>query len=338
MKPSLFHQSFHCLRVVFHVRACRLGLLCLGLGALSTGSFHSAVWAQEPARQRIVPVGTTKEAATDASKTASEEAPKTEPASNSAARFPYRPMTSWIGQRFLFLPAPKSLGNGQYDDFSGGLKRRDYAGRTLKVVNVSDFSGRVHVEFEVEGDGAHLRARTLPNKESLKGLLLVADLEAARAQWQGQTLWCKQQMLSTYNEATDELGSLTIKKYAPVKVVAIEPGWDEEKPLRFLLECADGRHGFIDVNLSGTNVPQELRELSRFESYFLTENPRLLHRWPASIWTAIENNRVLGGMTVEQVQLSWGTPTRTTRTAAGEQWHYPAGILTFKNGVVVNIQ
>ncbi|MBI3422517.1 MAG: hypothetical protein HY011_06220 [Acidobacteria bacterium] len=95
-----------------------------------------------------------------------------------------------------------------------------------------------------------MRARTLPNKESVAGLLLIDDLEKARQQWLGQILWCRQMRLSTYDDATDQLSSLPLAKYAPLKVIAIQPGWDEEKPLRFVLQTSEGKQGFLDLNLT----------------------------------------------------------------------------------------
>lgn len=291
-----------------------------GLSLISQCLICSVVFAQEPARQNVVP-----------------EAPRKSGVTETALQFPYRPMGDWQGQRFIFLSSPKPLEHSTYDDFNGTRKRKDYAGRVAKVVAVSDFSGRVHLEFELEDTGEHLRARTLPNKESLAGLLLVDDLEKARQQWLGQTLWCRQMRLSTYDEASDQLGSLALKKYAPLKVVAVKPGWDEEKPLRFVLQTSDGKQGFLDVNLSGTNVQPETRHLNRFEEHFFSEDPKSKYKWPARIWTAIEGNRVISGMTMEQVRLSWGEPEKTARTAAGEQWTFAAGVLTFRNGVLTDI-
>jgi hypothetical protein len=290
--------------------------------ALLIFTLNGGISAQKPTRQNVAPT----------------EARKSSPAIETATLFPFRPMSDWQGQRFIFLPCPKPLENGAYDDFSGTPKRKNYAGRILKVVSVSDFGGRVHLEFELEDTGERLRARTLPNKESVKGLLLVTDLEQARQQWTGQTLWCKQRVLTTYDEASDTLGTLTIKRYAPLKVREVKPGWDEEKPLRFVLQTSDGKQGFLDVNLSGTNVYQEVRHLSRFEDCFFTEDPRLKYRWPASVWHAIEQNRVVTGMTQEQVRLSWGEPDKTARTATGEQWTFPAGVLTFSKGILTGIR
>src|SRR5262249_37490334 len=161
-------------------------------------------------------------------------------------------------------PKPKSSQSESYDDFTDKLTYEKYVGRVAKVVSVSDFSGRTHVEFAMEDNGERLRARTSVNKESLKGMALVDDFEIARKQWVGKTLWCRTMMISTYDEKSDTLSTLQVKKFSPVKVIDVVAGWDEERPTRFLLETADGKRGFLDMNLSGTNVQKETRHLSRF--------------------------------------------------------------------------
>jgi hypothetical protein len=84
-------------------------------------------------------------------------------------------------------------------------------------------------------------------------------------------------------------------------------------------------------------VSPELRPLARFEEFFLTEDPRLKYKWTPAMWAAIESNRILTGMTAEQVKMSWGAPNKTARTATGEQWTYSSGVLTFnKNGVLTD--
>lgn len=267
------------------------------------------------------------------------EAPRKTATEPAAPLAPFRPITTWQDQRFIFLSSPKASSDTPYQDYNGKRVRKDYAGRIAKVVNVSDFSGRQHLDLEMEDNGEKLRARTSPNRESLEGLLLVADLEQARKQWEGQTLWSRQMRLSTYNETTDLIGALVIKRYAALKVVSVTPGWDNATPLRFTLETADGKLGFMDVNLSGTNVPPELRQLSRFEEHFFTEDPRVKHKWSAATWSAIESNRIVTGMSAEQVKISWGEPQQTSRTATGEVWTYSNGKLSFnKNGVLVNWQ
>ena len=87
------------------------------------------VLAQESARQSL----------------AGGEAPKSNVRTETAKSFPYRPISTWQGERFIFLPCPKGAENGVYDDFVGARKRKDYAGRVAKVVSVSDFVGRAHL-------------------------------------------------------------------------------------------------------------------------------------------------------------------------------------------------
>jgi hypothetical protein len=248
--------------------------------------------------------------------------------------FPYIPINTWVGKRFIFLPGPKSSENGSYGDFSGRVIRKQYQGRIAKVIAANDFGGRVHLEFEMEETKEHLRAKTLPNKESIKGIALIDDISNARDRWAGKTLWCRQPRLSTYDEQNDLSGTLTVKRYTPLKVVDIVSGWDEEKPVRFLLETANGKRGFVDLNLSGTNVFKDFRQLYRMEDYFLAEDPHKKYKWSAGTWNLIENSQIITGMTADQVRMSWGEPDRITRTAVGENWEYQAGTLKFKKGVL----
>lgn len=260
------------------------------------------------------------------------------PPEAAAALFPHHPISKWEGQRFVFLAGPQATQDSIYDDFSGKLTRKQYAGRIARVVAVSDFSGRAHLEFEMEDTKEKLRARTTAGSERVTGMALVDDIENARAQWQGQTLWCKESRLVTHDAQTGAVSYVVIKKYAPVKVLEVMAGWNEEKPVRFVLETADGKRGFLDLNLSGTNVFKEARYLHRFDHCLLTADPRLQYKWPPQIWKLIEQGQIGAGMTAEQVKMSWGEPDKITRTATGEQWTYPSGTLAFKNNVLIGKQ
>lgn len=267
------------------------------------------------------------------------DAPVVEPiAATIAAVFPYRPFDAWMGQRLIFLPGPRASQDNIYDDFYGKPTRRQYAGRIAKVVSVEDFSGRVHLELEMEDSKEHLRARVSPGKESLTGLALLDDINNARQQWLGKTLWCREGRLSIYDQQTDAVGFVTIKKYSPVKIIEVAAGWNEEKPVRFTLETADGKRGFVDLNLSGTNVFKQARHLNRLEHCFLIADPRTARKWDPQIWALVENGQIAAGMTAEEVRMSWGEPDKITRTATGEQWTYRAGTLIFKNGVMSGMQ
>ncbi|HKX29277.1 MAG TPA: hypothetical protein VJ302_16395 [Blastocatellia bacterium] len=235
------------------------GVLCLVSALICL--IATETWAQDQHRSRMNSDGKTE--------------PKTgETAAPAVDHFPFRPISSWVGQRFIFLPGPKASEDSTYDDFSGKVVRKQYQGRIAKVVSAEDFSGRVHVIFEMEDTKDRLRAYAPPNRGTVKGLALVDDLDQARLQWVGKTLQCKEMRIFGYDEQKDVVGSIMIKPYSRVKVVEIAPGWDEERPVRFWLETADGQRGFLDLNLSGTNVLEQTRRQHGFDHYFKLDEPR----------------------------------------------------------------
>jgi hypothetical protein len=252
--------------------------------------------------------------------------------------FPYHPIGSWVGKRFIFLPKPKGSESGTYEDFSRLVTHQKYAGRVARVVSANDSGASAFIEFQMEDDGERLRVFTVANKESVRGMALLDDIENARKQWAGKTVWGKMLMISSYDEQSGAITMTPVKKFGPLKVVDVVPGWDEEKPARFKLETPDGKQGFVDLNLSGTNVQKEVRNLSRFEDHLLPENPKLKYKWKADVWSAIEKGQVYPGMTEEQVKMSWGEPDKITRTAAGEIWTYTSGALVFKKGILSGSQ
>src|SRR5882672_5685718 len=168
--------------------------------------------------------------------------------------FPYQPIGSWAGKRFVFLPKPKGSESGTYEDFSRSVTHKKYGGRVARVVSANDSGASAYIEFEMEDDGERLRVFTVANKESVRGMALLDDIEIARKQLAGKTLWSKMLMISNYDEQSGAITMTPVRKFGPLKVVDVVPGWDEEKPVRVKLETPDGKHGFVDLNLSGTNV------------------------------------------------------------------------------------
>ena len=258
------------------------------------------------------------------------------------------PIESWIGERFIFLPQPKSLQRYGYQSFSSGKGKygiairssyRECVGRVGTIIEVNNgYSNRITIKMDDNG-----QIYTGEGSESIDGIAPLSDIDNARSKWLGKTLWYKRKDIATYNDATEGFGNIILKKYSPVKVVDVIAGWYNHQPIRFILEVPSGEEGFIDINLSGTNVPVILRDNMRFEDFFMSEDPRKIYRWPNSIWEAIEESKVFIGMTSDQAKLSWGEPQKINRTITGsirnEQWVYKSeSYLYFENDILTTIQ
>ena len=120
-------------------------------------------------------------------------------------------------------------------------------------------------------------------------------------------------------------------------------GWYSHTPVRFILQAPSGEEGYVDVHLSGTNVPDKLSVYNKFEEHFLPEDPKRIHNWPSTVWSAIEEGKVFIGMTEEQAILSRGKPKEINRTITSniknEQWVYGSGsYLYFDNGRLTAFQ
>ncbi|MGI4789153.1 MAG: hypothetical protein ACRYFS_09930, partial [Janthinobacterium lividum] len=142
----------------------------------------------------------------------------------------------------------------------------------------------------------------------------------------------------------DAFKKVRIKQFSPVKVMDVVPGWYASAPVRFVVqeEGADqGAQGYVDVHMSDTNIPEDLKAIDRFQDVFSESDPRIKHAWPPKVWTALENKQIFMGMTSQQVRMSWGKPREVHKVpsdSSTEQWVYdPTYLLTLKNGTLENI-
>lgn len=241
-----------------------------------------------------------------------------------------RPISKWVAERFVVLPRPPS----RRHDASEGLEVRDRIGRhraseevagaVLKVTGVKYDRLTPVVTFVSEDTKQEYTERAAAGY--LEGLAPLADIENARKEWKGKTLWLATPDVLTLGEGAEDPRVLSVKRLTGVEVVDIQLGWSSDAPIRFILRTAGGALGFRDVHTTGTNVPEAQRQRHAFERAFLTQDPRIEFDWPEKVWAAIEDTRVVVGMTTAQARMSWGEPRRVERFVSGsgrqERWMY----------------
>ncbi len=241
-----------------------------------------------------------------------------------------RPFSKWIDERFVVLPRPPSRRRDAYealevrDKIGRHPTPEEMAGAVLKVTSVQHDRVTPIVTFVREDTKQEYIGRAAAG--SLEDLAPLADIEAARKEWQGKTLWLAAPDLQTLGGGSEDPRVLPVKRLARVDVVDVQPGWSSNAPIRFILRTGAGSLGFRDVHTTGTNVPEAHRQRHGFERAFLTQDPRAEFDWPKEVWAAIEDTRVVVGMTTAQARMSWGAPRRVERIISGsgreERWTY----------------
>ena len=246
------------------------------------------------------------------------------------------PLQSWLGERFVFLDRRSSdlspnCRNSCIREFERHPSR--YAGRIALVTRVQPKGEeRWEIQFEFEDNGERLASRNA--SRFIVGIALLSDIEHARQRWFGDTVWLKQRYLNTYDAATDTTNRILVGKYTPVEIEDVTTGWYNLVPVRFVLRAEDGRMGFLDLNVSGTNTmwPGD----SRFDDHFIECNPQRQRDWPGEVWDAIGLGEIFIGMTVEQVDESWGRPKGTnvtiTEQTRRDQWIYDGLVTPTREG------
>lgn len=197
--------------------------------------------------------------------------------------FPTRPVSEWVGERFIFLQQTKGFHKYGYtsvrttkDRLGSELAYHQFVGKTAKVTKLVHSSLKVDyelwdMELVVEDTGKKVYADV--SSGVVENIALVADIENARALYMDKTLWTKE-TVNTYNEATGEESYLdTPLGYFPVRVVDVVAGFDTEKPIRFIVRIPSGKEGYLDVHMSDTNIAESLRKYDKFEDILFTEYP-----------------------------------------------------------------
>jgi hypothetical protein len=281
------------------------------------------------------------------------------------------PIEQWLNQRFIFMPRTRQFQRFGYDGFAvvtvdkkgkakyerplvTGLPYDKYVGRIAKVTAVNKVKPeysvleRLQIEFALEDTGEKLIHESSGFSKTVRGIAPVAVLDAARQQYLGKTLWIVDPLVYTYDDATGETNFVKVRRYSPVKATDIVVGTENNAPVRLILQTEDGKQGYTDVALSGTNAESLVLSYHKFDDKFLTEDPRAKYPWGEEIWSLIEQGKVQVGMTAQQMRMSLGDPQKINTTDTGseftEQWVYGSSrygslrFYYFKNGRLTAIQ
>ncbi len=180
-------------------------------------------------------------------------------------------LPEWVGQRFMLLAMPrKSQGYG-YQSFEPHLPYAQWVGKILTVTAVDSGSPRT-VTFKAE-DGTTLTATAYSDK--INYIAPMRDLTYARDTWLGRFLWLRVPDFLTFDPATEKFGSTRVGKGARVKVTGVAAGMLDYEPVQLELVADDGRRGFLDIQLTGTNVSTALRGTDTFDEVFAETDPHV---------------------------------------------------------------
>jgi hypothetical protein len=189
--------------------------------------------------------------------------------------FPTRPVTTWVGERLVFLHKEICQEYGYMsvrrtkDQAGEALPFREYVGRVAKVTRVEPSEYIIKLVLEDTGEKVYGTV----SLGVIENMALVADIENARALYVGKTLWTEG-LVYTHVEGTGEKYLDTPAGFFPVQVIDVVPGWDEERPVRFIVRIPSGEEGYVEVQMSDTNISPGARKYNiRFEEVFHTENP-----------------------------------------------------------------
>lgn len=187
--------------------------------------------------------------------------------------FPNRPVTTWVGERLVFLHKEicQEYGYMSVRRTKDGdtLPYREFVGRVAKVTRVEPSEYIIKLVLEDTGEKVYGTV----SRGTIENMALVADIENARALYVGKTLWTEG-LVYTSVEGTDEKYLDTPAGFFPVKVIDVVPGRDEERPVRFVVRIPSGEEGYVEVQMSDTNISSGARKYNiRFEEVFHTVNP-----------------------------------------------------------------
>jgi hypothetical protein len=245
-----------------------------------------------------------------------------------------------LGEKVVFVTQTKRFQRFGYQSYhwlnnrSASVPYDALAGKVGTIVEIQPRSQKElnfrHIVIKLDSDES---VTTEALDDQISDITLLSDIQEGRRRWIGKTLWYQSKYIRPATDA-EVIDSKTVLKYQPIKIADVMVGANLSGSIDFVIQFNNGQEGLADVKLSASNTSpkflETLRRLERkecgFDSKFLLEDPRLTHKWAPTIWSAIERDEVLVGMTIDQVIMAWGRPNEInsteTKGTLQSQWVY----------------
>lgn len=255
-------------------------------------------------------------------------------------------VTCWVGQKVLFLPTSKDFQHYGYffkraGSEDGIIPYAELVGKVGTVTKVEKVYVAYAITIQIDGTNATYIGDAYGNDAegySLNGIALIRELQDARNALKGKTVWLNASQLSQYDDNKGIVSYVPVKSFRPLYVEDVVAGSFFSDPVRLIVKTENNVEGYVDILYSGINSGG-IRKVFPFEKEVYLNDPRTTHNWSSEVWTAIENKKVIPGMTMEQVRFfllqNHDTNQTTTKDGTIEQWTFKKyGIVTFVNGIV----
>ena len=260
----------------------------------------------------------------------------------------------WAGHNFTFLALPGSMQSAGYDIFteeqgaqgfegdrSVRLPYAQHVGKEVTVNSVVPFAAGYNqqeymVYMTVNDTGEKLVGRSM--RGQLEGLVLTADLNHARQQFLGKTVYPKFRGLSGLYvpDWNTTPAAVSTRIGSPVTVVDVYAG-NQSRESIWLIVSVGGEKAMLPLMYSWTNIPvASWTQSPPWQEALFMEDPRMSLGGSQETWNNIESGNVEEGMTKEQVHLSWGEPSR--RETNDSIWIYGTQRLSFHGNILHSIE
>ena len=111
----------------------------------------------------------------------------------------------------------------------------------------------------------HPPTGSLSGTSSAVSRVRLADVEAARTQWVGKTLWLATPDLQAAPTGSGELRAVKVNRLAPVEVTEIQLGWTSDAPIRFVVRTAVNQTRGHGSKVSFLSNADETREAAHYD-------------------------------------------------------------------------